>query len=81
MITGFLLCGLGGWLVYRKVKETAAAIKSPLRLPDLIETVGRAVGALTVNLQQNREYNRDKFAAQQRRFEDLEAFLKGGREN
>ena len=48
MITGFLLIGLGAGLVYRKIKETAAAVKSPVRLPDMIDAVGRASGIQTV---------------------------------
>src|SRR4029434_8113497 len=48
LITGFLLIGLGGTLVYRKMYETVTAVKSPLRLPDMIEALGRAVGTQTV---------------------------------
>ena len=33
VITGFLLIGLGGALVYRKIKEMVTAVKSPLKLP------------------------------------------------
>ena len=43
-----MLIGLGTALVYRKIKETVTAVKSPLRLPDMIEALGRAVGTQTV---------------------------------
>ena len=51
MITGFLLIGLGATPFYRKIVETAAAVKSPLRMSDMIDAVGRAGGAQTVTLQ------------------------------
>ena len=50
MITGFLLIGLGPALFYRKIDETVTAVKSPLRLPDMIDGLGRAVAAQTVAL-------------------------------
>ncbi|XP_056295057.1 uncharacterized protein LOC130209432 isoform X5 [Pseudoliparis swirei] len=37
LITGFLLFGFGAALAYRKIKETVTAVKSPLRLPDMID--------------------------------------------
>jgi len=37
VITGFLLFGFGAALAYRKMNETVTAVKSPLRLPDMIE--------------------------------------------
>ena len=37
MVIGFLLIGLGVALVYRKINETGTAVKSPLRLPLMID--------------------------------------------
>ena len=48
MITGFLLIGLDAALVYWKIDETVTAVKSPLRLTDMIDAPGRAVAAQTV---------------------------------
>ena len=82
LITGFLLIGLGGTLVYRKMYETVTAVKSPLRLPDMIEALGRAVGTQTVAIHRdmdnilaaiNRdmENNTEKFTALQRKLEQF----------
>ena len=48
MITGFLLIGLGAALVYLKIDKTVTAVKSPLRLPDMIDALGKAVVTQTV---------------------------------
>ena len=82
LITGFLLIGLGGTLVYRKMYETVTAVKSPLRLPDMIEALGRAVGTQTVAIHRdmdnilaviNRDMdnNTEKFTALQRKLEQF----------
>ena len=46
MITGYLLIGLGITLVYRKIRKMETAVQSPIKLPDMIEAVGRAVGVV-----------------------------------
>ena len=69
-----LLIGLGAALVYRKMNETVTAVKSPLRLPDMIEALGRAVGTQTVAIHRNLDNNMEKLTALQRkldRFGDL----------
>lgn len=45
MITWGLLTGLCFALVYREIKKTVTAAKSPKKLPGMIEAVGRAVSA------------------------------------
>jgi len=37
IITGFLLFGFGATLAFRKMNEAVTAVKSPLRLPDMID--------------------------------------------
>ena len=64
MITGYLLIGLGIALVYRKIRKTETAVKGP-KLLDMIEAVGRAVGAQTVVINRNME----KLVALQRRMD------------
>ena len=77
-----MLIGLGTALVYRKIKETVTAVKSPLRLPDMIEALGRAVGTQTVAIHRdmdnilaaiNRDMdnNTEKFTALQRKLEQF----------
>ena len=69
VITGFLLIGLGAALVYRKLKEMVTAVKSPLKLPMMIDALGRAVGT------QNADFNRqmvnitEKLTALQRKLD------------
>ena len=67
VITGYLLIGVGGYLAYRKIKESVAATKSA-KLPEMIESVGRAVGCLIVRV-----------SDLEQRQKKLEIFLKGGR--
>lgn len=62
--------------------ETVTAVKSPLRLPDMIEALGRAVGTQTVAIHRdmdnilaaiNRDMdnNMEKFTALQRKLDQL----------
>ena len=66
MITGYLLIGLGIALVYQKIRKTETAVQSPTKLPDMIEAVGRAVGAQTVVINRNMENILEKLSALQR---------------
>jgi len=49
-----MLIGLGIALVYRKIQMSETAVRG-LKLPDMIEAVGRAVGAQTVVIKRNME--------------------------
>ena len=66
-----MLIGLGTALVHRKIKETVTAVKSPLRLPDMIEALGRAVGTQTVVIHRDMDNNMEKFTALQRKLDQL----------
>ena len=66
-----LLIGLGAALVYRKMNETVTAVKSPLRLPDMIEALGRAVGTQTVAIHRNLDNNMEKLTALQRKLDRI----------
>ena len=68
MITGFLLIGSGIAQVYRKIRKTETAARGP-KLPDMIEAVGRAVGAQTVVINRSMENILEKLAALQRRLD------------
>ncbi|MEQ2282331.1 hypothetical protein AMECASPLE_039456 [Ameca splendens] len=59
LITGFLLFGVGGYLVYRKICKTSAAFQSTPKLPGMSEGIFRALSTQTDML---REQNR-KLAA------------------
>ncbi|KAK5605499.1 hypothetical protein CRENBAI_011290, partial [Crenichthys baileyi] len=54
-ITGFLLFGVGGYLVYRKICKTSAAVQSAPKLPGMFEGIFRPLSAQTDML---REKNR-----------------------
>ncbi|MEQ2282191.1 hypothetical protein AMECASPLE_037970 [Ameca splendens] len=73
LITGFLLFGVGGYLAYRKICKTSAAVQSTPKLPGMFEGIFRALSTQTDML---REQNRKLDAIQNRR---LAAFpgLKG----
>ena len=75
MITGFLLIGLGAALVYRKTDETVTAVKSPLRLPDMIDVLGRTVAAQTVAFNRTLDNSTEKLAALQRKLDRLRDLL------
>ena len=47
VITGHLLMGVGGYLVYRKIMKSVAATKIA-KLPEMIESVGRAANGENV---------------------------------
>ena len=65
MITSYLLIGLGIALAYRKIRKSETAVKGP-KLPDMIEAVGRAVGAQTVVINRNMDNILEKLVAFQR---------------
>ena len=70
MITGFLLIGSGIAQVYRKIQKTETAARGP-KLPNMIEAVGRAVGAQTVVINRNMENILEKLVALQRQVDRL----------
>ncbi|MED6268322.1 Cyclin-dependent kinase 16 [Characodon lateralis] len=55
LITGFLLFGVGGYLAYRKICKTSAAVQSTPKLPAMFEGIFRALSSQTDML---REQNR-----------------------
>ena len=59
---------LGIALVYRKIRKSETAVKGP-KLPDMIEAVGRAVGAQTVVINRNMENILEKLVALQWRMD------------
>jgi len=63
MITGYLLIGLGISLVYRKIRKSEIVVQSPVKLTDMIEAVGRAVGAQTVVIKRNMDNILEKLLA------------------
>ena len=73
MITGFLLFGLGATLIYRKIKETA--VISPLRLPEMIDALGRVVGTQTVASNRQIDNNKEMFTAMQMKLDRIEDLL------
>ena len=75
MITGFLLFGLGATLIYRKIKETATAVISPLRLPEMIDALGRVVGTQTVASNRQMDNNKEMFTALQMKLDRIEDLL------
>ena len=75
MITGFLLFGLGATLIYRKIKETATAVISPIRLPEMIDALGRAVGTQTVVSNRLIDNNKEMFTAMQMKLDRIEDLL------
>ena len=75
MITGFLLFGLGATLIYRKIKETATAVISPVRLPEMIDALGRVVGTQTVASNRQIDNNKEMFTAMQMKLDRIEDLL------
>jgi len=71
MTTGYLLIGSGIALVYQKILKSETAVKSPVKLPDMFEAVGRAVGAKTVVINRNMENILEKRLALQRQVDHL----------
>ena len=69
MIIGYLLIGLGIALVYRKIWKSVTAVQSPMKLPDMLDGVSRAVGAQTVAKNRNMENILEKLSALQRRMD------------
>ncbi|MED6292214.1 hypothetical protein CHARACLAT_031338 [Characodon lateralis] len=47
LITGFLLFGVGGYLAYRKIRKTSAAVQSTPKLPGMFEGIFRALSIQT----------------------------------
>ena len=70
-----MLIGLGTALVHRKIKETVTAVKSPLRLPDMIDELGRVVGTQTVALNRQMDNNKEMFTALQMKLDRIEDLL------
>ena len=68
MIMGYLLIGLGIDLVYQKIRKSETAVKGP-KLPDMIEAVGKAIGAQTVVINRNMDNILEKLVALQRRMD------------
>ncbi|MED6272676.1 hypothetical protein CHARACLAT_032832 [Characodon lateralis] len=56
LITGFLLFGVGGYLVYRVIRKTWTAVQSIPKLPAVLDGVCRAINTQTEML---REQNRN----------------------
>jgi len=79
MITGFLLFGFGAALAYRKINEAVTAVKSPLRLPDMIDALGRVVGTQTVALNRQIDNIVEKLLALQMKLDRFENLLENGR--
>ena len=52
-----------------QIRKTETAVQSPIKLPDMIEAVGRAVGAQTVVINRNMENILEKLLALQRRMD------------
>ena len=80
MITGFLLIGLGAALVYRKMNEMLTAVKSLLRLADMIDALGRAGGTQIVAIQRNMDNTMEKLMALQRKLDRLGDLSEKGNE-
>ncbi|KAK5603505.1 hypothetical protein CRENBAI_006081, partial [Crenichthys baileyi] len=56
LITGFLLFGVGGYLVYRVIRKTWLAVQSIPKLPAMLDGVCRAINTQTEMLRkQNRK--------------------------
>ncbi|MEQ2222288.1 hypothetical protein ILYODFUR_024624 [Ilyodon furcidens] len=56
LITGFLLFGAGGYLAYRVIRKTWAAVQSISKLPAMLDVVCGAINTQTEMLrQQNRK--------------------------
>ncbi|KAK5602744.1 hypothetical protein CRENBAI_001219 [Crenichthys baileyi] len=55
LITGFLLFGVGGYLAYREIRKTSAAVLVIVRLPGMYDGICRAINTQTEML---RELNR-----------------------
>lgn len=66
VVTGTLLIGLGIALVYREMRGTGLAVKGPLKLPDMIDAMGRAGNAQTATLIRNMDTILEKLTALQR---------------
>ncbi|MED6258174.1 hypothetical protein ATANTOWER_003824 [Ataeniobius toweri] len=66
LITGFLLFGVGGYLAYREIQKTSAAVLPIVRLPGMYDGICRAINTQTEML---RELNRrlDVILTQDRR--------------
>ncbi|MED6269069.1 hypothetical protein CHARACLAT_029183 [Characodon lateralis] len=47
LITGFLLFGVGGYLAYREIQNTSAAVLAIVRLPGMYEGICRAINTQT----------------------------------
>ncbi|MEQ2316256.1 hypothetical protein AMECASPLE_030747 [Ameca splendens] len=46
LITGFLLFGVGGYLAYRVIRKTWAAVQSIPKLPAMLDGVYRAINTM-----------------------------------
>ncbi|KAK5607814.1 hypothetical protein CRENBAI_010819, partial [Crenichthys baileyi] len=47
LITGFLLVGVGGYLAYREIQKTSAAVLAIVRLPGMYDGICRAINTQT----------------------------------
>ncbi|KAK5615621.1 hypothetical protein CRENBAI_024316, partial [Crenichthys baileyi] len=52
LITGFLLFGVGGYLVYRMICKTWAAVQSIPKMPAMLDGVWRAINSQTEMLRE-----------------------------
>ncbi|MEQ2253421.1 hypothetical protein ILYODFUR_031909 [Ilyodon furcidens] len=52
LITGFLLFGVGGYLAYRVIRKTWAAVQSVPKLPAMLDGVCRAINTQTEMLRE-----------------------------
>ncbi|MED6245783.1 hypothetical protein ATANTOWER_008033 [Ataeniobius toweri] len=52
LITGFLLFGVGGYLAYRVIRKTWAAVQSIPKLPAMLDGVCRAINTQTEMLRE-----------------------------
>ncbi|MGL5127530.1 MAG: hypothetical protein ACRC7D_05035, partial [Aeromonas popoffii] len=68
MITGLVLIGLGFALGYRKIHKTGTAV---IRLPVLIEAVGRAVSIETETINRNMVAIRETLTALGRKIDNI----------
>ncbi|KAL6476673.1 hypothetical protein MHYP_G00151720 [Metynnis hypsauchen] len=73
LITGVLLIGLGIALVYHEIRAIGTAVQAHLKLPNMIEAVGRAVSTQTVTLSRNMDNILEQLSALQRKIDHLKS--------
>ncbi|MEQ2253187.1 hypothetical protein ILYODFUR_029641 [Ilyodon furcidens] len=52
LITGFLLFGVGGYVAYREIRKTSAAVLAIVRLPGTYDGIFRAISTQTEMLRE-----------------------------